>query len=88
MALEIPGIYVRTAEDRLYVFDHVEARIVRSDSKKMVLSISNPTPFDASVTLLAEDGTDAGTPLPAVAFTGWRKVAVKSGQTVTCVIRK
>lgn len=88
MALEIPGIYVRTDEDRIYVFDHVEARIVRSDNKKTVLSITNPTPFDASVSLLAENAADVSTPLPPVAFTGWRKIAVKSGETVSCVIRK
>ena len=31
MALENPGIYVRTDKDELYVFDHVEARVIKRD---------------------------------------------------------
>lgn len=62
MALEIPGIYVRTDKDSLYVFDHVEARIAKADRKRIVLSVSNPTAFDATVTVLAEDGTEAARP--------------------------
>ena len=34
MALEIPGIYVRTDLGKLYVFDHVEAEIMKSDKRE------------------------------------------------------
>lgn len=89
MALEIPGIYVRTDKDSLYVFDHVEARIAKADRKRIVLSVSNPTAFDATVTVLAEDGTEAARPLGDNAFVDWNeRIKVKAGQTVNYTMRK
>ncbi|MBP3518568.1 MAG: hypothetical protein J6K31_09285 [Parabacteroides sp.] len=83
MALEIPGIYVRTDRNTLFVFDHVRARIVKQDKKRMVLQITNPTAYDATVTILAEDKESASSPLGDNAFLKWnRKVTVKAGKTV------
>ena len=83
MALEIPGIYVRTDIDSLYVFDHVEAEIVKRNKKQLVLRLTNPTAYDAVVTVLAEDAEQAARPLGDNAFLRWTdKVMVKSGRTV------
>lgn len=84
MALEIPGIYLRTDLGSLYVFDHVEAKIVKQDNKQLVLQITNPTAYDATVTLLAENAQQALRPLGDNAFVEWKeKVLVKAGKTVT-----
>lgn len=89
MALEIPGIYVRTDLDKLYVFDHVEAEIMKSDKRKTILRITNPTKFDAQVTLFAEGAEESALPLGDNAFLNWQdKVKVKAGQTVTYTIKK
>ena len=89
MAMEIPGIYVRTDLPEIYVFDHVVAEIAKNDSKEMVLKLTNPTDFDAEVTILAENGEQAAKPLGDNALLNWnRKVMVKSGKTVTYKIRK
>lgn len=89
MALEIPGIYVRTDLGKLYVFDHVEAEIIKSDKRKTILRITNPTEFDAQVTLFAEGAEEAALPLGDNAFLNWQdKVKVKAGQTVTYTIKK
>lgn len=88
MALEIPGIYVRTDASKLYVFDHVEARISKSSSKELTLSVTNPTPFDAIVQVLSEDAAQAARPLGCNAFLNWQKVKVKAGKTVYHRIRK
>lgn len=83
MALEIPGIYVRTDRNALFVFDHVRAEIVKLDKKRMVLQITNPTAYDATVTILSEDKESASSPLGDNAFLKWnRKVTVKAGKTV------
>ena len=83
MALEIPGIYVRTDIDSLYVFDHVEAEIVKRNKKQLVLRLTNPTAYDAEVTIFAEDAEQAARPLGDNAFLRWTdKVTVKSGKTV------
>lgn len=83
MALEIPGIYLRTDIQRLYVFDHVEAKIVKQDSKSIILEITNPTQYDALVTVMSEGKAEADRPLGENGFLQWKdKVKVKAGKTV------
>lgn len=83
MALEIPGIYLRTDNGSLYVFDHVEAQIVKQNNKQTVLQITNPTVYDAIVTIFAESAEEASRPLGDNAFLRWKdKVTVKAGKTV------
>lgn len=87
MALEIPGIYVRKDLRQLYVFDHVEARLLQKGSET-VLEITNPTAYDAEVTVLAEDMNQAQQPLKDNAFLTWKqKVKVKSGKTVKYILQ-
>ena len=83
MALEIPGIYVRTDIDSVYVFDHISAEIVSRNNKQIVLRLTNPTAYDAVVTIFAENAEQAARPLGDNAFLQWKnKVTVKSGKTV------
>ena len=89
MALEIPGIYIRTDCGKLYVFDHVEAEIIRNNKKEITLRITNPTEFDACITVLAENEKSAALPLGDNAFLTWNnKVDVKAGQSVTYTLKK
>lgn len=89
MALEIPGIYLRWDKGDFYVFDHVEVALRKHTGKKMVLSITNPTEFDAVVTVLAENASESGVPLGENAFLQWRdKIKVKAGKTVTYTLKK
>ena len=88
MAMEIPGIYVRTDLQQVYVFDHVVAEIVKQDKRETVLKVTNPTAYDAVVTVLAENAGQAVRPLGDNAFLTWNeKVKVKAGKTVTYKIR-
>ena len=83
MALEIPGIYVRTDIGSLYVFDHVEANIVKRSNRQLVLQITNPTAYDATVTIFAENAEESAHPLGDNAFLRWKdKVTVKAGKSV------
>lgn len=90
MAIEIPGIYLRTggADPELFVFDHADVEIISSSKGKTKLRITNPTPFDASYSIFAETDDDSRQPLGDNRFTKWsRKIKVKSGATVTTTIR-
>lgn len=83
MALEIPGIYIRTDLNDLYVFDHVEAQILKNNGKQLTLQLTNPTEYDATVTIFAENAEEAVRPLGDNAFLRWNnKVTVKAGKTV------
>ena len=82
MAIEIPGIYVNTSRSELYVFDHVTARILSNEAGRVVLEVSNPTAFDAEVSVCCEDEAASRRPLGDNAFLGWKdKIKVKAGQT-------
>lgn len=83
MGLEIPGIYIRTDKDEVYVFDHVEVKTVKRGKSGITLEITNPTRFDASVTIFAETSKEAKKPIGYHNFLDWEKVNVKSGETVT-----
>ncbi|MGN0057949.1 MAG: hypothetical protein ACI363_06890 [Phocaeicola plebeius] len=84
MAIEIPGIYVRTDCLQAYCFDHVEIKDIRKSGKGISLTLHNPTAYDAVVTIFAEDATQALQPLGDNAFTDWKqKVVVKAGKTKT-----
>ena len=88
MALEIPGIYLRTDNGDMYVFDHVEAKVKRRTDKFTELTLHNPTAYPAEVTIFAEDGEAAAVPLGENGFLNWRdKVKVAPGKTITAKIR-
>jgi lantibiotic modifying enzyme len=83
MAMELPGIYLRTDRDELFVFDHLEATIVKRAASGVTLSITNPTKFPAVVSVLAETATQMRQPLGTTGFLSWPKVEVKAGETKT-----
>lgn len=88
MAMEIPGIYIRKDQNEIYVFDHVEAKIASSNSKELIVTITNPTDYDAEVSVLAETVKDLQTPIGYTSFKDWEKVKVASKSTVNYTILK
>jgi len=82
MALELPGIYVQTDTQKIYVFDHVEASL-----KGNVLTIKNNTVHDAKVAVFIETSKLAQIPMSYVAFTKWPKVEVKAGKEISITIK-
>jgi len=84
--LENPGIYLHTDDDTCLVMDHVEAKAVKRDTSGVTLSITNPTQYDASVSIFAESATQAKKPLGWGAYDKWPKTPVQAGQTTTVVV--
>lgn len=88
MALEIPGIYVRTDLGKAYTFDHVTVEEIKKAGNGTRMVLHNPTAFDATVTIFAENGEQAKKPLGDNAFLDWKqKVTVKAGKKVTVRIK-
>ncbi|MCU7552214.1 hypothetical protein OCK74_24055 [Chitinophagaceae bacterium LB-8] len=88
MALELPGIYLQTDKKTLRVFDHVEAKIVKSDDAGLVLVIENKTTYDASVSLFVENSKNAAKPMGYTEFLNWPKVSVKAGENIRVLVNK
>lgn len=86
MALELPGIYLRTDMDEFVIFDHVDAKVIKRDAEAVTLKISNTTKYDASVSILAENAKQARSPLGYTSFLKYPKVEMKSGETKTVII--
>lgn len=80
MALENPGIYLQTDNEQVFVFDHVEVTVLSRDPSGVTLQITNPTRFDAKVSVFAESSKQAQIPMGFNEFLKWKKVEVKSGE--------
>jgi len=81
MAMEIPGIYIQTDLNKMYVFDHVEVSTNKLNDNTTKLTIKNPTKFDASVSVFAETSENAKKYLGYMDFLKWEKINVKSGKS-------
>lgn len=86
MAQEIPGIYLRTDVDRFYVFDAVEAKVLKREAGGVTLTIRNPTQHDAQVSIFAENASQAAKPQGYTALLRWPKVPVKAGAEIRVTI--
>ena len=85
MAMEIPGVYLQIDKNELYVFDHVEVKVLEHTNDGSVLEVHNPTQFDAIVSIVAEKSANANKPLDYMAFLKWQKVRVGAGKS--CGVR-
>jgi hypothetical protein len=81
MAMEIPGVYLQLDKNEMYVFDHVEVKILERSNHGIRLKITNPTKFDARVSVFAETSADAKKPLDYLGFLKWQKVIVRAGES-------
>ena len=81
-----PGIYMRFDTGDLFVFDNIEAKIIKRDTKNITLRITNPTPYDGKISLFSEDSRMAGVVMDRYAFMKWPKVEVKSGETKEIIV--
>lgn len=86
MAMEIPGIYVQTDKNELYVFDQVEAKVLNRHRGVTRLSVTNKTPYDATVSIFAESSREAKNPIGSMDFARWPKISVKAGATALITV--
>ena len=86
-SLQNPGIYVRNDTGEILVLDHVEASITRRDNKSVTIRVTNPTPYDAQVSVLSENADEAKKPLGRYAYLNWEKIEVKAGETADYLIK-
>ena len=73
-AAEVPGLYVQPDTGFFFAFDHVDARVKEKTRGRLVVTLANPTPFDAAVRVLAENSAEREKPLGLNALWGGRVV--------------
>lgn len=61
--VEIPGLYLQPDTGLICAIDHIRAEVVSRSEEGVVLSLENPTPFDAAVNLWIEHSSERAIPL-------------------------
>ncbi|WP_018631096.1 hypothetical protein [Niabella aurantiaca] len=79
-AMMNPGIYLHTDDDTFLVLDHVNARVLQRKKGKVTFRISNPTQYDATVSVFSETSSAARRPLVLNRFMDWPRVHLKAGE--------
>jgi hypothetical protein len=80
-AIEVPGLYVHPDSGFVYAFDHVDAVVKEKSAKRLLVTVTNPTRYEAALRVLAENRGDLGKPLGANALWGGRVVTLAPGET-------
>ena len=86
--MEVPGIYVRTDTGEVTVFDHFDVEPIHRDGHLSGLRIHNPTPFPATVKILAEDSPQAARPLGQNALLKAQHATLQPDETIAEVLLK
>ncbi len=77
---ELPGVYLNLSNGQIFCIDHVTAKVIKNTKNQLVVEIVNPTKYDASVKLLAENNSKSVKPLLNNASVSWQKVDIKAGK--------
>lgn len=80
--VEIPGIYVDLDKNIVKCIDHVTAKVAEKSAGHMTLEVTNPTGYDAEVTVLA-DHSDSADRLGHAYYDRMKRISIKAGETVT-----
>jgi len=86
--IEIPGLYVETEKGLVTAFDNVIAKVVANNKKELVISITNTTPTDASIRILAENTLQQQKILGENTLYGSTTLTVKAGETREFTVKK
>ncbi len=79
---EVPGVYAEPDTGRIWCIDHVRAAWA-DDAERDALTLHNPTPFDARVTVLAESAAQRAQPLRWDPLAAAHHLSVAAGQSVS-----
>ncbi len=86
--IEVPGLYVETDKGEVTAFDNVVTKVIKNNKKELVISITNPTPTDATIKILAEKSIDQQKILGENALYDSQKIMVKAGETQLLSLKK
>lgn len=83
--VEIPGIYLDLDRKVLQCSDHVNVQIIKDDEMKILLKISNPTTYDAKVTLMT-DHSGEGRSIGHLYYENMKKLEISAGMEISVAI--
>lgn len=86
--VEIPGLYVQPGKSYFIPFDNVEVKVIADTRKKFELSVTNPTPVDALISVYEDKCAVPAKRMDENLVLGLQKIELKSDETKKIVFRK
>ncbi len=86
--IEVPGIYIQKDKGLVTAFDNVVTKVIQNNNSVLTVSITNPTPVDASVSLMVENSNDAIKVMGENLVRDLQKIQLKSGEIKTITFKK
>jgi len=86
--IEIPGVYIDLDKNKAFAFDQVDVLDLKNKNGKTVLTVKNPTSYDATVKILAESKDQSQKPFCLNPYLNWKEMKIKGGETITLKLSK
>lgn len=77
---EIPGLYVQPDTGMVCAIDHIDAETIEHNEENLIVRMTNPTLFEATVKVYSENANEMGRPLEPNALFGCRDVTLAPGE--------
>jgi hypothetical protein len=78
---EVPGLYVQPDTGLVFAMDHIDAEGIERTEENLIIRLSNPTAFEATVKVYSEHASEMRRPLEPNALCECRKVTLAPGET-------
>ena len=86
--VEVPGIYIQKDKGLVVAFDNVVTNIVKNTKEEFVVSVTNPTPLDASISVMEETSVTAKQVMGENSVRDLKRIQLKPGETTTIFLKK
>ncbi|MFP5039915.1 hypothetical protein [Parasediminibacterium sp. JCM 36343] len=86
--IEVPGIYIQKDKGLVVAFDNVATNIVKDTKEELVVSVTNTTPLDASISIMEETSKAAKQVMGENKVRDLKRIQLKPGETTTIILKK
>ena len=78
---EIPGLYVQPDTGLVFAMDHIDAEVIERNEENLIVRVSNPTAFEATVKVFSEHADERARPFGPNALSDCARVILAPGQS-------
>ena len=86
--IEVPGLYIQKDKSLVTAFDNVTTHIVEDTKEILSISITNPTPVEAIVSIMVENSAEAIQIMGENGVRDLQKIQLKSGESKIITFNK
>ena len=86
--IEVPGLYIQKDKSLITAFDNVTTKIIKDDNAVLTINITNPTPLDATVSIMVENSAEAIQIMGENKVRDLQKIQLKPGESKIITYKK